>query len=244
MKKNWQKAIVTKKVQINKEISSLYLKTESKPYFDFEPGQFITLDLPIGTRCIERWRSYSIASAPQDASNIHDIELCISKHQMGEGAAYLCDEVEVGHELKYKGPAGYFTMDIDPDSTIIMICTEAGIAPFRSMLRSLQYSTIYPRRIELVHIVNYDHQLLYKDEMYDLMEKIPNFRYSADVCKDKFWIGCDKNISSKLIDKYTETGEKLVFYLCGWPDMVTDMISYLINERGFDKDQVFYEIYR
>ena len=37
--------------------------------FDFKPGQFITLDLPIHEKKNKRWRSYSIASAP-DGTNI------------------------------------------------------------------------------------------------------------------------------------------------------------------------------
>jgi ferredoxin-NADP reductase len=44
--------------------------------FDFFPGQFVTLDLPIGEKNSERWRSYSIASAP-DGTN--KFELVIVK---------------------------------------------------------------------------------------------------------------------------------------------------------------------
>ncbi|HEX6913700.1 MAG TPA: FAD-binding oxidoreductase, partial [Chitinophagaceae bacterium] len=32
--------------------------------FDFRPGQFVTLDLPIHEKKNKRWRSYSIASWP------------------------------------------------------------------------------------------------------------------------------------------------------------------------------------
>src|SRR5262245_24997158 len=42
--------------------------------FDFKPGQFVTLDLPIHEQRNKRWRSYSIASWP-DGSNV--IELVI-----------------------------------------------------------------------------------------------------------------------------------------------------------------------
>src|SRR5699024_2739312 len=106
MRKNWHKAIVTRKEMITDTITAIYLKSTERNVIDFIPGQFITLDLPIAETCIKRWRSYSIASAPTDMNEEYDYELCISKYQSGDGSIYLCDNVHVGDELKYKGPAG------------------------------------------------------------------------------------------------------------------------------------------
>ena len=61
--------------------------------FDFVPGQFITLDLPIHEKPNKRWRSYSIASYP-DGSN--QIELLIVLNPEGLGTNYLFNEVVVG----------------------------------------------------------------------------------------------------------------------------------------------------
>src|SRR5258705_7588684 len=56
--------------------------------FDFIPGQFVTLDLPIHEKPNKRWRSYSIASWP-DGSNV--FELIIVLNQRGAGTQYLLD---------------------------------------------------------------------------------------------------------------------------------------------------------
>ena len=40
--------------------------------FHFEPGQFVTLDLPIHEKPSKRWRSYSIASWP-DGSAVFEL---------------------------------------------------------------------------------------------------------------------------------------------------------------------------
>ena len=40
--------------------------------FDFKPGQFVTLDLPIHEKPNKRWRSYSIASWP-DGTNVFEL---------------------------------------------------------------------------------------------------------------------------------------------------------------------------
>src|ERR1700749_868866 len=98
--------------------------------FDFLPGQFVTLDLPIHEKPNKRWRSYSIASWP-DGSNI--IELVIVLLEGGLGTNYLFNHVSVGSELTLRGPQGVFTMPETIDRDLFFICTGTGIAPFRSM---------------------------------------------------------------------------------------------------------------
>ncbi|MEY4739812.1 MAG: hypothetical protein RLZZ05_1196, partial [Bacteroidota bacterium] len=61
--------------------------------FDFVPGQFVTLDLPIHDQPNKRWRSYSIASAP-DGTNV--FELIIVLMEGGLGTTYLFNEAVVG----------------------------------------------------------------------------------------------------------------------------------------------------
>ena len=68
----------------------------------------------------ERWRSYSIASWP-DNGNI--LELCIVLLEGGVGTSYLFNEVKEGSELILRGPVGVFTLDednFDKDSLIFI----------------------------------------------------------------------------------------------------------------------------
>jgi NAD(P)H-flavin reductase len=103
-------------------------------FFDFKPGQFVTLDLPIDTRPTRRYRSYSIASWP-DGSNV--FELLIVLNKTGAGTQYIFNEVQVGTELKFRGPLGVFVLPEELNKDLILICTGTGIAPFRSMLHHI-----------------------------------------------------------------------------------------------------------
>ena len=71
--------------------------------FDFEPGQFVTLDLPIHEKPAKRIRSYSIASWP-DGTNV--IELVIVFLEGGAGTFYLFNEVKVGSQSDAARPPG------------------------------------------------------------------------------------------------------------------------------------------
>ena len=58
--------------------------------FDFIPGQFVTLDLPIHEKANKRWRSYSIASWP-DGTNVFELIIVLDKK--GAGTNYIFDEL-------------------------------------------------------------------------------------------------------------------------------------------------------
>ena len=84
-----------------------FIKVNELESFNFKPGQFVTLDLPIHEQKNKRWRSYSIASWP-DGSNV--FELLIVLLELGAGTPYLFREIHVGSELTFRGPQGVFTL--------------------------------------------------------------------------------------------------------------------------------------
>ena len=88
-----------KVIKLEDETSSsrkFWIQIPEVTSFDFTPGQFVTLDLPIHEQKNKRWRSYSIASAP-NGTNV--IELIIVLLEGGLGTTYLFNQVEVGTEI-------------------------------------------------------------------------------------------------------------------------------------------------
>ena len=117
--------------------------------FDFLPGQFVTLDLPIHEKRNKRWRSYSIASYP-DGTNV--IELVIVLLEGGVGTHYLFNEIKVGSELQLRGPQGVFILPKEIDKNLFLICTGTGVAPFRSMF-IIFINTIFRTKISISFLV-------------------------------------------------------------------------------------------
>src|SRR6476620_6696540 len=115
--------------------------------FDFTPGQFVTLDLPIAEKPAKRWRSYSIASWP-DGTNL--FELVIVLLEGGLGTNYLFSSVSVVSELTLRGPQGVFVLPEPIDKDLFFICTGTGIAPFRAMTHHILNHTIQHQNIYLV----------------------------------------------------------------------------------------------
>jgi ferredoxin-NADP reductase len=78
-------------------------------------------------------RSYSIASAPEDAY----LTLTVERLEDGEVSPYLVDELRPGDELELRGPVGgYFVWENETGGApLFLIGGGSGLTPFRSMLR-------------------------------------------------------------------------------------------------------------
>lgn len=142
--------------------------------FDFKPGQFVTLDLPIHEKKNKRWRSYSIASAP-DGTNI--IELVIVLLEGGAGTTYLFNEVTIGSELTLRGPQGVFTLPAVLEKDLFFICTGTGVAPFRAMAHYINQHKVPHKNIYLIFGCRKCSDALYADELKALSNELENFYY-------------------------------------------------------------------
>ena len=70
---------VGKVIKIENETSDtrrFWIEVPELTSFDFIPGQFVTLDLPIHEKPNKRWRSYSIASCPDD-TNVFELVIVL-----------------------------------------------------------------------------------------------------------------------------------------------------------------------
>jgi CDP-4-dehydro-6-deoxyglucose reductase len=170
----WQTGKVIRIEQEAAATRRFWIQLPALSSFDFEPGQFVTLDLPIHEKPNKRWRSYSIASWP-DGTNV--VELVIVLLEGGAGTNYLFNDVTVGSELTVRGPQGVFTLPEPIEKDLFFICTGTGIAPFRAMSHHILNHNIPHREIFLIFGCRQFCDCLYRREMTELAEKIPAFHY-------------------------------------------------------------------
>lgn len=204
--------------------------------FEFEPGQFITLDLPIHEKPNKRIRSYSIASWP-DGTNV--LELVIVLLEGGLGTTYLFNQVDVGSELTLRGPQGVFTLDEeDLQKEIMMICTGTGIAPFRSMAHHIKNHNIPHNKLYLIYGTRTQKDLLYYDELRNLgLEK---FHYIPTLSREN-WDGRTGYVHA-IYEELCAGKQPAVFLLCGWKNMI-DEAKQRIQAMGYDRKSIHQELY-
>lgn len=233
----WRKAIVTSIKNETADTRVFRIQVPEIENFSFEPGQFVTLDLPIHEKASKRLRSYSIASNP---NNTNELELLIVLNPQGIGTPYLFNEVQVGSELILRGPQGVFTLKQPLDKDVYLICTGTGVAPFRSMIKHIHQQQIPHQKITLIYGCRTKQNLIYFDELSQLETKMHNFTYIPTLSREE-WEGRSgyvHGIYEELIQD-TASGQ---CYLCGWREMI-DEAKQRLAQLGMDKKDIHVEIY-
>ena len=236
----WRTGTVIKIEDASESTRRFWIQIPELDSFNFKPGQFVTLDLPIHEKTNKRWRSYSIASAP-DGSNI--IELVIVLLEGGLGTTYLFNEINVGSNITLRGPVGVFTLPETLDKDLYLICTGTGIAPFRSMAHWIHQHKIAHKNIHLIFGCRKLTDQLYGAELKALEMQENNFFYHPVFSReDAAPDGAHKGYVHSVYEQLLAAKNPSQFYLCGWKNMI-DEAKQRIMAAGYDKKDIHLEIY-
>ena len=236
----WRTGTVIKIEDASETTRRFWIQIPELDVFDFKPGQFVTLDLPIHEKTNKRWRSYSIASAP-DGTNI--IELVIVLLEGGLGTTYLFNEIKVGSSITLRGPVGVFTLPETLDKDLYLICTGTGVAPFRSMVHYIHQQKIAHQNIHLVFGCRKRSDNLYGQELKALESLENNFYYHPVFSREETTPeGGYSGYVHAVYEKLIAAKNPSQFYLCGWKNMI-DEAKERILAAGYDKKDIHVEIY-
>jgi ferredoxin-NADP reductase len=234
----WQKGKVIRIEDETDSTKRFWIEATETNDFNFAPGQFVTLDLPIHEKVNKRWRSYSIASWP-DGSNVYELVIVLLKD--GAGTNYLFNEITVGSEIIFRGALGVFTLkENNLDKDLFLICTGTGIAPFRSMVHHIKNHDIPHKNIHLLFGTRKKPDLLYYEELKQLEKDLPAFYYHPVLSRED-WEG-EKGYVHAVYEKLCADRQPANFFLCGWKNMI-DEAKQRITAMGYDKKLIHQELY-
>jgi ferredoxin-NADP reductase len=209
--------------------------------FDFDPGQWVNLVLPLPAGEIKR--AYSIASPPVPGSR--RFEIAVTRVQGGAGSEHL-HALPEGATLRAIGPHGLFTRRPDEGLPSIFIGTGTGVTPLRSMiLAALRAGAVEP--LWLVFGARHEEDVLYEEELAALATAHPNFGYHVTLSRPRSsWGGRSGYVQahlSELCAALRERGPLPHAYVCGLDRMVSSVKDHLRNELGFERKHVHTERY-
>ena len=233
----WRRGVITAIKDETSSTKRFWITVPELDRFDFEPGQFVTLDLPIHEKPNKRWRSYSIASWP-DGSN--SFELVIVKLEGGAGTSYLFAHGTIGLEISLRGPQGVFTLPEKIEEDLIFICTGTGIAPFRSMVHHIKNKNIPHKNLYLIFGTRTKNDLLYYDELKQMEKEVASFNYIPTLSREQ-WDGRTGYVH-EVYEEICASRQPVKFFLCGWRNMI-DEAKKRITEMGYDRKSIHQELY-
>src|SRR5918996_610665 len=126
---NWGLGEVVEVIDETPRVRSIVLEVHGWP--GHRPGQHVDVRLTADDG-YQAQRSYSIASAPEDAR----IMLTVERLDDGEVSPHLTDVLRAGDRLELRGPiGGYFVWEAALGGPLLLVAGGSGIVPLMAMLR-------------------------------------------------------------------------------------------------------------
>jgi len=223
---NWQQVTVVELIAETRRTVSIVLKQPA--WHGHLPGQHVDVRLtaPDG---YQAQRSYSIASAPEDAY----LMLTVERLDDGEVSPYLAGELRVGDRLELRGPiGGYFVWNPALTGPVFLIAGGSGIVPFRSMLRHrAAIKSVVP--VRLLYSSRSLDDVIYRDELMHLAayDEV-DVRLALTREWPQRWAGHRGRIDRQLLDQISwPARDKPLIFVCGPTSFVESIADALVQSE-------------
>jgi ferredoxin-NADP reductase len=174
-------------------------------------------------------RSYSIASAPEDAR----LALTVERIDDGEVSPYLTEELQVGDQFELRGPVGgYFTWRVQDGGPLLLLAGGSGIVPLMAMLRhrACQHSPVNAR---LLFSSRRLEDILYREELSRLADG-GGLELHHTLTRDApaGWSGFSGRIDAEMVRAVGPSpSQEPRIYVCG-PTAFVERAADLLVELG------------
>ena len=182
-------------------------------------------------------RSYSIASAPEDAPRV---TITVERLDDGEVSPYLVDEIRVGDHLELRGPiGGYFVWNAPMGGPLLLIGGGSGIVPLMAMIRHRRAAASdVPAR--LLYSSRSQDEVIYRNELGDVSRgaEWPQVIYTFTRTQPPGWRGYGRRIDLELLREVAwPLEDQALAYICGPTQFVETAATGLVT-LGYDPARV------
>ncbi|MFI5181069.1 MAG: 2Fe-2S iron-sulfur cluster-binding protein [Thermoanaerobaculia bacterium] len=198
--------------------------------FDFKPGQFLAVQIPVGGTPFVR--CYSICSAPESK---RVLEISVKKQGLVSGA--LHETLRPGSWIQVRKPAGPFVYPADDPRPMVLLAGGVGITPLLSMLRHAAVAEP-GRRATLVVSVKTEDDVPFREELRSFDRHHRNAHVVIAVTR-----GCPKpglhtgRVDGDLLRRITGDPTSAIYCICG-PSPMIDGMKSLLASLGVPAGQV------
>ncbi|KAK9452551.1 globin-like protein [Dipodascopsis uninucleata] len=256
---SWRKFKVIKKVRESSEVTSFYIAPEDgKPLQSFQPGQYISVRVPVPEIGHLQARQYSLSDKPSPDYYRISVrrEPAVddgTKKVYGYVSNILHDSVNEGDVLDVSCPAGDFVLlesSDAPKNSLVFISAGIGLTPFMSMVNDLVLeSSISRRQIHFIHCAHDAASRAFADHMRALQSPLVQVTLFNSSVGDSDVQGKDYDFKGRLdlkkLDKTKDlhlSDEGTQYYICGPGRFMSDT-SKVLGDFGVDSDKIKMEVF-
>ncbi|MCG8310008.1 MAG: ferredoxin--NADP reductase [Cytophagales bacterium] len=214
--------------------------------FVYEPGQFLTLILPIKGREIRR--SYSLCTSPYKNDNP---AITVKRVESGIVSNYLNDHMKPGDIFEVMEPAGHFVPELieGEANKYVMFAAGSGITPIISIIESI-LAVETKSHCTLVYQNRNENTVIFKERLERLRTQNPGRFEQIHVLSqpNEAWNGyrgrIDQAITSDiLMDIAGNKIDRCTYFICGpsgFMATVTDTLAdFEVPEKQIHKESFY-----
>jgi ferredoxin-NADP reductase len=231
---SWQTGEVISTHQETARAKSIEIKVQN--WTGHRPGQHVDIRLTAADG-YQAARSYSIASAPEDAPRL---TLTVERLDGGEVSPYLVDELRVGDQLELRGPiGGYFVWEVQLGGPLLLIAGGSGVVPLMAMIRHRRAANSFiPTR--LLYSSRSLEDVIYRKELDSLNDKPTQLEviYTLTRMQPSGWTGYHRRVDGSLLREVAwAPHERPLIFICGPTSFVEAAATDLVV-LGYEPKQI------
>ncbi|WP_157944641.1 hybrid-cluster NAD(P)-dependent oxidoreductase [Mangrovicella endophytica] len=199
-------------------------------WFRYTPGQFVTLELPVGP--VPALRTYTLSSSP---SRPLSIAVTVKAQRDSVATRWMLDNLKVGDRLKAFGPSGTFSFHNHPAEKYLFISAGSGITPMMSMTRWL-YDYARHTDISFINCARRPSEIIFRAELERMATRDPNIKLAWIVEESdpyEVWPGFRGRINALMLELAVPDYRSREIFCCG-PEPFMRNVREMLAAAGCD----------
>lgn len=219
------------------DVATISFVAPSGARFQYQPGQFLTLELPVPGGTV--WRTYTISSSP---SRPLTISVTVKAQGDSIGTRWMLDCLRPGMRLHAKGPAGIFTLPMKGAGKYLFISAGTGITPSLAMTNYL-FDRGTGIDVVLVSCARRPAEIICRRRLELMASRVPTIKLHFIVEQDDpydVWTGYRGRLNQIMLGLIASDYLEREVYCCG-PEPFMQSVRDMLIALGFDMERYHQE---
>ncbi len=219
------------------DTATFTFRAPSGAWFDYQPGQFVTLDLPVPGGNVQR--TYTISSSP---SRPLSISVTVKAQRDSIGTRWMLDHLKPGMRIKAFGPSGIFSSHRHPARKYLFISAGSGITPMVSMTTWMWDSGEMPD-IVFVHAARSPSEIIFRERLEQMANRVPGVQLRFTVEQNdpfRAWHGYLGRLNQIMLGLMAPDYLEREVFCCG-PEPFMQSVRDMLIALGFDMEHYHQE---
>lgn len=220
---------VTQIKQETSDIKSFTVESNDYDLSQFEPGQYITVDVSSEKLPYRAKRHYSIVKGDNNHL-VFGVKRDVTTNHEGEVSTILHDEIKEGDMIHLSAPVGGFSLE-NIDKPQLFIGSGVGMTPLVSMYKKASSSNV---PTQLIQVVNNESERPFAEELDIITSKYEQAHLHLHV-KDQ-----EGYLEAKELEEYLKNKPEV--YICGGTGFLQSIVNTL-KSLDYDMNNVHFETF-